>query len=288
MSEGPLIRIEDGFLRSKGLGAELNAPLSLVSDDQGIYYDPTRESRLEHLITASINLPDHAVLRAERLVTNLIRTGLSKYNIGNTQLPELPSGHRILVPGQVEDDASIRKGCVEECTNLALLQRTRAENPDAVIIYKPHPDVEAGLRKGKIPPDVARNYADVLAENVDPIAVIETVDEIWTLTSLLGFEALIRGQSVTCLGVPFYAGWGLTRDLVQTPDRRQAKPTMTQLAHATLIDYPRYYDPIAQLPCPPEVVVERLQNSTLPRERIGLRALAKLQGIFASYAHLWR
>jgi len=107
-------------------------------------------------------------------------------------------------------------------------------------------------------------------------------------TSLLGFEALLRGKSVTCLGVPFYAGWGLTRDLGQIPDRRFARPTLAQLTHATLIGYPRYFDPVTKQPCPPEVVVERLQNSSLPRQRAGLRLLAKLQGVFASYAHLWR
>lgn len=288
MQDDPVLRIEDGFLRSRGLGANLNAPLSLVSDDLGIYYDPTRDSRLEQLITLSCDLPEYAILRSERLIHSLINAGLSKYNIGKSTLPDLPIGHRILVPGQVEDDASIQKGCDGVCTNLDLLKRARADNPDAVIIYKPHPDVEAGLRQGKIAPDEAAEYADLTVQNADPIALINAVDEVWTLTSLLGFEALLRGKPVTCLGTPFYAGWGLTRDLGTTPDRRYARPTIEQLAHATLIDYPRYYDPVAKLPCPPEVIIDRLQNSTLPNERTYLRVLAKLQGVFASYAHLWR
>lgn len=288
MQDDPVLRIEDGFLRSRGLGASLNAPLSLVSDDLGIYYDPTRDSRLEQLITLSCDLPEHAIWRSERLIQSLINAGISKYNIGQSALPELPSGHRILVPGQVEDDASIQKGCGTVCTNLDLLKRARADNPDAVIIYKPHPDVEAGLRQGKIPSDQAEKYADVTVQNADPVALIDAVDEVWTLTSLLGFEALLRGKSVTCLGTPFYAGWGLTRDFGTIPDRRFSRPTIVQLAHATLIDYPRYYDPVSNLPCPPEVIVDRLQNSTLPRERTYLRVLAKLQGVFASYAHLWR
>lgn len=288
MANDPVLRVEDGFLRSRGLGATLNAPLSLVTDDLGIYYDPTRDSRLEALINQSVDLPDPAILRTERLIRSLTRAGLSKYNIGDTTLPDLPKGQRILVPGQVEDDASIQKGCVGVCRNLDLLKHARAENPDAVLIYKPHPDVEAGLRQGLIAPDEAAKYADVIAYHADPIALIDVVDEVWTLTSLLGFEALLRGKAVTCLGVPFYAGWGLTRDLEQAPDRRFARPTLAQLAHATLIDYPRYFDPATQQPCPVEVVVERLQNSTLPRQRIGLRLLAKLQGVFASYAYLWR
>lgn len=292
MQDDPVLRIEDGFLRSRGLGATLNAPLSLVSDDLGIYYDPTRDSRLEQMIALSCDLPNDALQRAERLINSLIRAGLSKYNLNAALPPDLPKGLskglRILVPGQVEDDASIQKGCDGACSNLDLLKQTRAQNPDAVIIYKPHPDVEAGLRQGLIAADQVAKYADITAANADPIALIEAVDQVWTLTSLLGFEALLRGKPVTCLGTPFYAGWGLTRDLGLVPDRRSARPSITQLAHATLIDYPRYYDPVTKQPCPPEVVVERLQNSTLPAARLHLRLLAKLQGLFASYAHLWR
>lgn len=288
MQDDPVLRVEDGFLRSKGLGATLNAPLSLVSDDLGIYYDPTRDSRLEQIIALSCDLPDYATERAQRLISGLIHAGLSKYNLNAAPLPDLPKGQRILVPGQVEDDASIKKGCDGISRNLDLLKHARAENPDAVIIYKPHPDVEAGLRQGAITTSEAAKYADVIAPDADPIALIEAVDQVWTLTSLLGFEALLRGKSVTCLGTPFYAGWGLTRDLGNIPDRRQATPNIIQLAHAALIDYPRYYDPVTKQPCPPEVVIERLQNAALPPARLHLRLLAKLQGLFASYAHLWR
>ncbi len=295
-----LLRIEDGFLRSRGLGAELVAPLSLVTDDMGIYYDPTRPSRLEALIEAACPLPADAHARARALIDRLTQAGLSKYNLQGTlpALPERPGARRILVPGQVEDDASIRTGTGggtgggagggAVTTNLALLERTRADNPDALIIYKPHPDVEAGLRPGRIDPARARALADVIAERADPIALIEAVDEVWTMTSLTGFEALLRNRAVTTLGAPFYAGWGLTRDLGRVPARRQARPTIEALAYATLIAYPRYLDPLTGLPCPPEVVVDRLAHGPLPRRGAGNRALSKLQGLLASRASLWR
>jgi capsular polysaccharide export protein len=282
------LRIEDGFLRSRGLGANLTAPLSLVADDLGIYYDPSGESRLERLIAASVHLGEVEQHRAKRLISSLTHAGVSKYNVGSTGLPQLPKGRRILVPGQVEDDASVLKGCSGVSRNLDLLKQVRSENPDAVILYKPHPDVEAGLRDGAVSVADMAKYADLVLEDADPVALIDVVDEVWTMTSLLGFEALLRGRAVTCLGMPFYAGWGLTRDMAQVPDRRQASPTLAQMVHAVLVDYPRYYDPVADLPCPPEVIVERLQHSDLPQERLRLRLLAKVQGIFASYAHLWR
>ncbi|MGR3660534.1 MAG: capsular polysaccharide biosynthesis protein, partial [Paracoccaceae bacterium] len=259
------LRIEDGFLRSRGLGAKLIPPLSLVCDDIGIYYDPTGPSRLEHLIAATPNLSDAALQRAETLIRRLNRSKISKYNLPETTLPDLPEGYRILVPGQVEDDASILKGCGDIRTNLELLIRTRADNPDAMILYKPHPDVEAGLRLGKIADETALEHADLVLKNTNPIALINAVDEVWTLTSLLGFEALIRTTPVTCLGTPFYAGWGLTADFGDIPQRRNSRPTLAMLVHACLIDYPRYFDPVSKRPCPVEVALDRLETGNIPK-----------------------
>ncbi len=285
----PLLRVEDGFLRSRGLGAELVPPMSLVLDDLGIYYDPTRPSRLETLISASPDLPEGEKRRAERLIRKLTKARLTKYNLGpDDALPSQAPGRRILVPGQVEDDASILKGCCDVASNLALLKRTRAANPDAFIFYKPHPDVEAGLRPGAISVETAMEYANHVITRGAAHSAIDAVDEVWTMTSLIGFEALLRGKKVKCLGAPFYAGWGLTKDLCETPQRRRARPTLAELAHATLIGYPRYFDPVSGRPSPPETAAERLAAGEVLRPGRANRALSKLQGVFASFAHLWR
>ncbi|MEL6644062.1 MAG: capsular polysaccharide biosynthesis protein [Pseudomonadota bacterium] len=283
-TETEVTRVEDGFLRSRGLGAALTPPLSLVADDLGIYYDPSRESRLERLIAASVDLPQAELDRAAKLTVRICRDGLTKYNLGPRALPPVPQGRRILVPGQVEDDASIIRGAGRIMTNMGLLSFVRAQNPDAIIIYKPHPDVEAGLRAGAVDPARAAEVADVIATHTEAHALLEDADEVWTITSLLGFEALLRGLSVTCTGVPFYAGWGLTQDLGEAPDRRTARPTLTQLAHAVLIGYPRYRDPVSGLPCPPEVVADRLARGEIPAPGAGNRVLSKLQGAWATVA----
>lgn len=289
----PALRVEDGFLRSRGLGAELVPPLSLVTDDLGIYYDPARPSRLERLILAP--LPPGGRDRAERLIERLRSQSLTKYNLGGA-VPDLPPGRRILVPGQVEDDASVRLGAGGVNTNLGLLRAAWEANPDAVILYKPHPDVAAGLRPGAIPRDQALAHADAVLDGADMAALLDQVDEVWTMTSLTGFEALVRGVAVTTLGAPFYAGWGLTRDLGEVPRRRQRRedgsllprPDLAHLVHAALVSYPRYWDPVSRRPCPPEVALERLAAGKIPHPGRANRLLAKLQGRFAGQARLWR
>ena len=286
----PLHRLEDGFLRSRGLGAELVPPLSLVVDDLGIYYDPSRESRLDRLIAAATKMEPKQLLRAEELVARLVALGVTKYNPGGAAPEVQLAGERplILVPGQVEDDASIILGAGEVRTNAGLLTRARALYPEALILYKPHPDVVAGLRQGAVADDVLAQCADAVLAQGDPAILLAQVDGVVTMTSGLVFEALLRGVPVTCLGAPFYAGWGLTRDLGPVPAHRKARPSLAALAHAALITYPRYFDPISGLPCPPEVALDRLADGAGLRGRPGLRALAKLQGWFAVQSWLWR
>ena len=287
-----LSRVEDGFLRSRGLGAKLVPPLSLVRDTTGIYFDATRPSDLENLIGASRELPPAALDRARRLREKLIDLRLTKYNVGSSDQPAAPEDKTaILVVGQVEDDASVIYGAAQPLnTNEALLNAARAERPDGFLIYKPHPDVEAGLRKG----DIAAKTADLVVRNADPVALLDIVDEVWTISSLLGFEALIRGVNVVCAGRPFYAGWGLTTDLPCALDdalgerRSGAQPTLDGVIHAALIDYPRYHDPATGSPCPVEVAVERLASGTVTEPGPRLRLLSKLQGLLASHDPFWR
>ena len=45
-----LARMEDGFIRSVGLGSDFNWPYFLAVDRKGIYYDPSRPSELEDIL----------------------------------------------------------------------------------------------------------------------------------------------------------------------------------------------------------------------------------------------
>ncbi|EGV37457.1 capsule polysaccharide modification protein LipA [Neisseria weaveri LMG 5135] len=238
----PVLRMEDGFIRSVGLGSNLVPPLSLVIDDQGIYFNAEQPSRLEHILQ-SREFTAQDFQTASYLQQALTEAEISKYNVGNGTL-NIPNTDRkvLLVPGQVEDDASIRHGLPEIRTNLGLLKKVRELNPDAYIIYKPHPDVVSGNRVGAIPPEEASRYADQTVTECDILTCLKHADEVHTLTSLSGFEALLRGKTVHCYGLPFYAGWGLTQDYLNLP-RRTRKLALWELVAGTLIHYPNYISP---------------------------------------------
>ena len=68
-----------------------------------------------------------------------------------------------------------------------------------------------------------------------PIAdLIDRVDAVETMTSLAGFEAMVRGKHVAVHGRPFYAGWGLSEDL-DPPPRRGRTLSIDELFAAAIL-----------------------------------------------------
>lgn len=252
--------VEDGFIRSAGLGANCVPPLSITVDRLGVHFDPSAPSELESLLQNG-PFPSELLARAKQLREVIVASGLGKYGVSHGQSSRPVGVSRcVLVTGQVEDDRSVQCGGGEVQTNLELLRRARQAEPEAHIIYKPHPDVEAGHRRGAIDNEQCLSLADVIVREQPIGALIDMVDAVHVNTSLAGFEALLRGREVVTHGVPFYAGWGLTHDLGDVPARRTARRSLDELVAAVLLLYPRYLDPVTGLPCPPEVLVRRLTD----------------------------
>ncbi|WP_343835544.1 capsular polysaccharide biosynthesis protein [Castellaniella ginsengisoli] len=268
-----LVRMEDGFIRSVGLGSDMIPPQSLVLDETGLYFDPTRPSDLETLLNQRVWSADD-LRRAESVRRFIVEHGITKYNLEpRAPVDWRPDGRLVvLVPGQVEDDASIRFGCSDVRTNLGLLQAAREAHPDAYIVYKPHPDVVSGNRRGAVLLDEARRYADHVEIRFSVVSCIEACDVVHTMTSLTGFDALLRGKRVVTYGQPFYAGWGLTTDRAAGEAafaRRHRRLSLAELVAGALLEYPLYWDPLLKGYTTCEAVLNRLVEERDRRERDG-------------------
>jgi capsular polysaccharide export protein len=252
-----LLRVEDGFLRSVGLGANLIAPISWVVDRTGLYYDASAPSDLETMLS------EHPFTTSERrrgaaLRDQLVAAALTKYNLAAPAWRRPPGARRVvLVPGQVECDASITHGAPGLRTNLQLLTAVRRAEPDAWLLYKPHPDVVAGLRRPGDCEGEVESWCDEVLREGSMAQLCREVDGVHVLTSLAGFEALLRGVEVCTWGLPFYAGWGLTTDKLSCP-RRGRPLDLESLVFATLIAYPRYVSRHSGLFIEPEQAIEEL------------------------------
>ena len=274
-----LVRVEDGFVRSVGLGVDLVPPSSVVVDALGIHFDPSGPSDLEAVLNHA-QMSTQLLRRAQSLRETIVSAGISKYSADNTQsVPErIPGKRLVLVPGQVEDDMSVIAGGSGLTSNLELLRRARSLEPEAEIWFRPHPDVDAGHRRGKVPDTAILAHADHIVRGGGMAPLLDAVDAVHVLTSLTGFEALMRGRDVTCHGSPFYAGWGLTRDLGKATGRRTAKLSLDALVAGVLILYPRYLDPVTGLPCPPEVLVSRMASATATNRLKWIVPMRRWQG----------
>jgi capsular polysaccharide export protein len=273
-----LIDVEDGFIRSAGLGADCVPPLSIVVDSLGAHFDPSGPTELEQLIEHG-PFPPELIDRSARLRQLIVESGVGKYGPGSSDGTTRSNDRlHVLVGGQVEDDRAVLSVLSPVKTNAELLRRVREDRPDAHIIYKPHPDVEAGHRAGRLSESEILQFADEIAREGSITSLIDIVDEIHVISSLAGFEALLRGKRVTTYGEPFYAGWSLTTDLGVVPGRRTAKRTLDELVAAVLILYPRYLDPVTGLPCPPEVLVRRLATRAGSQHDGLVVHLRRLQG----------
>lgn len=252
-----LVRVEDGFLRSVGLGADLIRPLSWVVDGRGIYYNAQQASDLEALLLETA-FDAELLVRARRLRERIVSLGLTKYNVSGRKAWRRPTAGRvILVPGQVESDASLAFGAPGIRRNMDLLRAAREANPGAYIVYKTHPDVVARLRAQGQGEQFALQWCDEILGDAPMHQVLDAVDEVHVMTSLAGFEALLRGKKVTCYGLPFYAGWGLTVDVLSCP-RRSRRLSLDELVAGALILYPLYFDRAGRRRITPEEALDEL------------------------------
>jgi capsular polysaccharide export protein len=238
--------LEDGFLRSVGLGKDMALPISISIDDLGMPVDASRPSRLERLIADAAEMdvaPNGADIREA-----LVRYRLSKYNNLPHREPKLEptTRRRILLVDQVFGDVSVPMAGGSPESFSRMLEDAVASGAQCVV--RTHPDVMAGFRKGYLTEQAARTPGVILlADAVSVASVLDVVDEVWTVSSQFGLDALLRGIPVHCYAAPFYAGWGLTDDRLGEKSRamlprRSARPNVDQLVAAAFSLYPSYRD----------------------------------------------
>ncbi|EAL6315108.1 capsular polysaccharide biosynthesis protein [Campylobacter jejuni] len=252
--------VEDGFIRSISLGSDLTRPFSLNVDDKGLYIDPNKASKLEELLQNEI-FDENMLNRAKNIIKILLENRFSKYNglkHENLKINAKIGQKIILIPAQVEDDVSMILGGFGLST-LDLLKEVRAKNQDAYIIFKPHPDVLSGNRVGLKDETLILEFCDEIVKDCSIDSAIKIADEIHTITSTSGFDALLRAKKVFTYGMPFYAGWDLTKDKYRC-ERRTRKLSLEELVAGALIIYPRYINPKTKTLCEIEVCLDIMLN----------------------------
>lgn len=257
-TKNPVWRLDEGFFRLSGN----SLPVSFAIDRYGhSHYDALGVSHLEDLISGS------QLTRSEEQATSLLLgwmtdAKLSKYvgeRFGHARSYYDRYGRkkraqkRILVIGQREDDDYAR---LSRCgyDNGSLVNKAREEHPTAQIFYMPDPDVVTGFSRMHVSLDTIASVCHVIERPMSMHSALESIDEVYAISSLRAFEAVIRNKPVTLVGQPFFAGWGLTRDLCPIPrrvERQLELPVMRdELLHHIVgmacVRYMRYVNPLTR------------------------------------------
>jgi len=259
--------LEDGFIRSLGLGVEGYEAFSIVEDEKGMHYDAKKETTIENILNNYDFENDKKLLSLANDAINLIKKyKISKYNLSEMRLPEnvKVKGKKVLIIAQTAGDNSLKYGRAYEFEPKDIILSALEENPGAKIYVKIHPDVLTGKRKSSIDVELAKKHCTVITENTNPIMLLEEFDKIYTQTSQMGFEAAFLGKEVVTFGMPFYAGWGITKDKL-TEKRRKRKLTPLEVFAAAYILYSKYYNPYEKRECD---IIETIETIYKKRKEI--------------------
>ncbi len=216
--------LEDGFIRSGPDDDSSAPPLSIVMDSQAPYFDTTRPNDLTDLVANfDFEQGGYDETLAQEMLDYYVSHRVSKYNhqpyVDVVPIYGIKNEKRILVLGQVPHDDSLKYGGGIGITLLDLVNKAIVENPDAQIIVKPHPMT---LDDPSTVTALTELDCLILTQSIHLVDALETVDHVYTITSLGGFEALLRGKTVTVLGSPFYAEWCKIEKKIQEVYRKQA------------------------------------------------------------------
>jgi len=256
----PYIALEDGFLRSSSLGVEGDTPMSMVVDPIGIHYLADRPSLLENILQQPQQLTADELATANELMMLMRSSCIGKYNNAPDLSDDDPLGRDtplVLVVDQTYGDFSIPGGGLCEADFIRMLDAAQAENPGADVRVRIHPDCMSGHKKSCLLDAAKARGVTLESRPVSWASLARRAARVYIATSQAGLEALIQGVPVTCFGLPFYAGWGLTDDRLAIP-RRQARPTLEQLIAAAYIRYCRYVDPLTDQRCDVMTVARQL------------------------------
>jgi capsular polysaccharide export protein len=245
LTKNRFLLLEDGFIRSFGLGVEGSPSFSIVKDDVGVYYDASTQSKLENILNSYDFKSDIELMRRAKEAKELIvKYQISKYNkFEDVDLTYLDDNReKVLIVAQTAGDSSLKYGFGDRFTTKEMIDDAIRENPKHSIYIKIHPDVICGKKRSDIELKDIPKECYIINKSINPLKLLRYFDKVYTKTSGMGMEALLLNREVHCYGVPFYAGWGVTKDRLKCKRRDRELETNEIFAGAYIL-YSEYFNP---------------------------------------------
>lgn len=264
----PVVYLEDGFIRSHGIGLSGEPGLSIIIDDLTPYYDATQASRLETFLASNKLVSKKIQTYCQNCIERIIKHKISKYNDAPRHKLQIGRHDRkkLLIVDQRYNDMSVTYGLANSQTFEDMLSDAINYYHDWDIIIKQHPDSIKGGKSSYFNTErlsfaKEMNNIFIIDYDINPYSLLELIDEVFVCTSQLGFEACMVEKKVHCYGMPFYAGWGITEDKLKIP-RRNKKRNIFEIFYFSYIKLSRYIDPRTNELCSLEHIIDYFKQLT--------------------------
>lgn len=217
----------------------LRKAFGYILDDLGYYFDARNPSRLElYLNNPASTLSRTERARAKRLIKRVVSEGITKYNFSSTPAENISiPKDSVIIIDQKQGDASIEFAAATPKTFELMIEAAVRENPGSKIYLKAHPDNFGKIRHA------LDARVELLPSQASMTSLLDQCAKVYVVSSQVGFEAILRGKEVHVFGLPFYAGWGLTKDS-QKLSRRTRALTVEDLFYAACIRHSIYVNPL--------------------------------------------
>ncbi len=218
----PILRLIDSLY--SGFGNE-TSPYSLIySYQDNLYYNGNNNAIHKLLESDWVPSPEDEDIgiKAIQLINKYC---ISKYNQHSTFDPqkhsiENKSEHALLLIDQPINSESVSLSEANN-QNFSKMFLYAFENfPNSTLYIKYHPDTINGITEGFLHKFLKKNKLidhpsiKIIDYHCNIASIFYYVDDVFTVTSPVGFEALLRGKNVTTFGNSFYSGLGLTGDML--------------------------------------------------------------------------
>jgi hypothetical protein len=248
--------VEDAFIRSVDIGLSGTPALGILLDDTTAYYNAHAESMMQRILNSDWEMTEEQTAYARHCIQLIQQHRITKYNhapyfelkVGD---PERP---KILLLDQRFGDQSIESGMANAESFTHMLNYAMANFSSHDIIVKQHPDAIKGGKGAHytsevLEPFVQNGNVHIVDFDVNPHAMFNAVETVMSVTSGMGFEALLAGKEVVTFGAPFYAGRGITKDIQKNIPFRKRPRSMEDIFYVSYIMLSRYYSPTLGRKC---------------------------------------
>ncbi|WP_420604666.1 hypothetical protein [Methylobacterium sp.] len=249
------IYIEKGFIGFYGYDDISAPPLSVFVDDMGPLNGHQNINRLHSILNSDYELTSSETDLVKQfikvIVSNKFSSDLGAIQLDLNHLRTRDRGILLVYKGESTDTEESRSTRFEHF--LEMVYNACRNEKDADILISFSPGVTDDASTDTVYSSIKwllrlQDNIKIVPHRTNSYSMFEVADEVWTLSSIIGFEALLADKVVRCFSPTFYSGRSLTIDEPVLP-HHPTERTVYEIFYAAYVMQSRYFNPSTGKKC---------------------------------------